>query len=232
MTTNRKLFYGCLGILLAACVFGPGSAWAQGAPCVIPINPDGSVTLPPEGCAYQTPTQIHALLDGLPDGTVIHVGASHGSFLCESRLEQGCTLGGGSLGGTIETSSSTVTLTFDDNNGWTRTAVVPADFEVHTGQQYATQSNFPTRMVRLSGSISFANDPDFAEISISAGSAAGFPGDGYTFINHLGNGKAELSSEFNLGGTMHFVGTPGGRLQGVSATFDFDTVVAAQDDCN
>jgi hypothetical protein len=229
---SKRNFFLIVGLMLV--VTAPAmAAVATGEPCVVPINPDGSVTLPPEGCAYQSPDDIHVLLKDLPDGTVIHVGASHGHWLCDDKgRETPCTLGGGDLGGRIETWSSTVTLSFSDPGGsWQRTVDLPVDFEVHTGQMSPGQTQFPTLMKNLQGSQVLTGDADFATLEVFAGKNNGFEGDGFTFINNLGNGNAQVDSSFHLGGKLHLVGTPGGRFQGLDATFDFVTDVVAEGPC-
>ena len=40
-------------------------------PCIVPEDSTGSVSLPPEGCAYLSPTEVHMIIDGLPAGTEI-----------------------------------------------------------------------------------------------------------------------------------------------------------------
>ena len=222
------------GLVLGICLLATSAVYA--ADCVVPFNPDGSVTLPPAGCEYQSPADIHVILDSLPDGTVVHVGATHGYFLCNAPRgaaegKNPCTLGGGQLGGQIETSASTVKLTFSDDDGWSRTVFVSADFEVHTAQADATQKAFETQMNNLQGTAA-PGDVDFAKIEIIAGSDAGFPGKGFTRITDLGGGQAKVDSFFDLGGTMRIVGTPGGRFDGVDAVFDFQTTVVAQDECD
>jgi hypothetical protein len=225
-----------IALLLGICLLLGSAAYAAPAapsePCKVPYNPDGSVTLPPEGCGYQTDEDFHAILEDLPDGTVIHVKGIHGRFACDHRKwNKGCTLGGGELGGQIETASSNIKLTFSDEEGWSRTVYVPVDFEVHTGQADPDQSSFPTLMTQLVGSAN-PGDADFQSIQIVAGSNNGFEGDGFTNIENLGNGYAQVDSEFNLSGTLHIVGTPDGRFDGVDGTFDFATTVSAQDECD
>lgn len=219
-------------LLLGICLLVGSTAFAQDPPCVIPFNPDGSVTLPPEGCGYEAAINaIHVLLDTMPDDTIIYVDAFHGSFLCDHKQELPCTLGGGQLGGQIETASSTVKLSFSDSDGWSRTVYVPVDFEVHTGQVNPDQASFPTLMTQLVGTAT-PGDADFASIQIVAGSDYGYEGNGFTKIENLDNGYAQLDSHFDLSGTMNIVGTPGGRFDGVNGSFEFSTTVIAQDECD
>ncbi len=221
-----------IGWIMAVCFLATAAVAVAADPCVLPINPDGSVSLPPEGCEYQSPDDIHALLKGLPSGTVIHVGASHGAFLCDKR-EQGCTLGGGALGGQIETASSTVELTITDpSDNWSRTIPVAVEFEVHTAQTYPKQKEFDTVMYQLSGSVAPGSDADFALIEIVSGAQNGFEGRGYTMIGNLGNNTAQVESYFHLSGTIHIVGTPTSeKFKNVDAVFEFETRMEAQGDC-
>ena len=90
-------------------------------PCTVPDNGGGTVTLPPAGCDYLSPHDVHEIIDGLPAGTTIELGAIHKDFICHvPAAEPGllvpaprpiATRPGGSLGGEKECSDSTLTLT-------------------------------------------------------------------------------------------------------------------------
>ena len=67
----------------------PGAAAAD--PCVVPDDGSGTVTLPPAGCEYLSPDDVHMIIDGLPAGTTIELAPIHKDFICfeQSGL---CTL--------------------------------------------------------------------------------------------------------------------------------------------
>ena len=62
-------------LLFAAGLSAVLTAGALGAPCVVPDDGTGTVTLPPPGCGYLSPSDVHMIIDGLPPGTTIEVGA-------------------------------------------------------------------------------------------------------------------------------------------------------------
>ena len=72
------------------------SPLAMAQPCVVPDNGGGTVDLPPPGCNYLSPDDVHMIIDGLPAGTTINVSAEHNEFFNVIRNP------GGSLGGEIE----------------------------------------------------------------------------------------------------------------------------------
>ena len=95
---------------------------ASGAPCVVPDNGSGTVDLPPTGCEYLSPNEVHEIIDGLPSGVTIELAAIHKDFICDPRpgavqecsepLPEGeCEKEGGSLGGKIECRDTTLELT-------------------------------------------------------------------------------------------------------------------------
>ena len=58
------------------------SAMSAADPCVLPEGPPGTVTLPPDGCEYLSPDEVHMILDTLPPGTTIELAAIHKDFIC------------------------------------------------------------------------------------------------------------------------------------------------------
>ena len=73
---NRRNVF-CTG-LLATTVFAL-PAIAQVPACVEP-DAGGTVVLPPPGCAYVSPQEVHMIIAGLPPGTTIEVGVEHMKF--------------------------------------------------------------------------------------------------------------------------------------------------------
>ena len=60
-------------ILLLPCL-------ASADPCDVPEGPPGTITLPPDGCGYLSPADVHVILDDLPPGTTIEIGVEHKEF--------------------------------------------------------------------------------------------------------------------------------------------------------
>ena len=73
-------------------------------PCVVPDNGTGTVSLPPQGCGYVSPQDLHQIINGLPPGTQVNIGAEHERFFNVTSTP------GGSLGGEVETFNSDLRL--------------------------------------------------------------------------------------------------------------------------
>jgi len=70
-------------------------AGPAGNPCVVADDGSGTVTLPPEGCEYLSPQDVHMIIDGLPvttPPTTIELGLAHRGFFC-SVCEGGANSG-------------------------------------------------------------------------------------------------------------------------------------------
>ena len=67
-------------MLTTACLALSGTASAD--PCNAPDNGTGTVTLPPDGCDYLSPTDVHVIINGLPPGTTIELAPIHRDFIC------------------------------------------------------------------------------------------------------------------------------------------------------
>jgi len=50
-----------------------GQALVLTPPCVVPDNGGGTVTLPPAGCNYLSPSDVHEIINGLPAGTTVQL---------------------------------------------------------------------------------------------------------------------------------------------------------------
>ena len=127
-----------------------GEPIETGNPCTVVDNGTGTVTLPPIGCEYLSPNEVHMILDDLPAGTTIELAAIHKDFIClggqgsvpcSLPLPPGtCEAPGGSLGGNVDCSDSTAELTISGTgalSSFSRTIFVPLGMEVHTGPRTA-----------------------------------------------------------------------------------------------
>ena len=73
--------------------------------CIVP-NDGGTVDLPPAGCDYLSPNDVHMIIDGLPPNTEIHLAPIHSQIFCKEQnnvcsFPPGveCEQPGGDLGG-------------------------------------------------------------------------------------------------------------------------------------
>jgi hypothetical protein len=208
-----------LGLALAA-----GAAYAQTnntAPCIMPDNGTGTVTLPPTHCGYISPERLHLIIKGLPPGTVIVLQPTHHEFFCRNGV---CNFPGGPLGGEVENFDSIATFKLSvsssgnaTNNplaGWTRTVSVPLAVQTATAPRTpgAQVQTFKTDMQRIQGSIT--NDPDFDLFEVVGGTANGFPSPGNTTLTRQADGTFKVDSSFDVGYQIRFIGAPGGKLAG------------------
>jgi hypothetical protein len=126
---SRCIFAAAFGLFLAP-------SFSSALPCVQP-DAGGTVFLPPAGCPYLSPTQVHMIINGLPPGTTIQVGAQHRDFFNITHMP------GGSLFGEIETFTSQLALQLDGTgmlSGFHRTKFIQVDFETNTGASNIGQS--------------------------------------------------------------------------------------------
>src|SRR6185436_3785486 len=163
----------------------PTAPLVQPPSCVVADNGFGTVTLPPAGCDYLSPSDVHEIIDGLPPGTTVELTGIHREFVC-NRGSNGtppgvcdfvpspaCEQPGGALGGNEECSDSTLQLSLHGTGtlaGWDRTIQLPVAFETHVGPRTpgAPMQSFPTDMFRLQGQLP-PGDPDFDLLRITAG---------------------------------------------------------------
>ncbi|HYO14881.1 MAG TPA: hypothetical protein VE685_16940 [Thermoanaerobaculia bacterium] len=211
-------------LVVAGLALAAGAAYAQPLPpeCEVPPNTSGTVTLPPPGCEYLTGDQVHLIINGLPQGTVIVLDPIHERFICEVQGGGGdCGSPGGNLGGEREIFGSTLRLRMSGTgalSGWSRTIPLSANCETHTGPQTAgaTTDTFATDMHRLEGTLT--NDPDFAYLHVVAGTGNGLPSPGSTTVTLQPDGTYKVDSHFNIRYRITFQGAPGGRLDGFGGT--------------
>lgn len=220
--TKRANLQALAAFLAAMAVAGLVAAAPPPQPCVVPDNGTGTVTLPPQGCGYVSPAQVHLIIAGLPPGTTIIVGANHGRFLCPNP-QSGCTIPGGTLGGDVEVFNSSLQLHLSGTGalaGFDRTINLPAQCETHTGPRKAGAhvQKFDTQMYKLQGEIS--GDPDFQSLRIVAGGAFGLDSPGITRLKARKNGTFEVDSFFDIHYQIEFVGNPEGRLKGLGGVTD------------
>lgn len=222
----RLMTIVAFGLILMA-----GTAQAQD-PCFAPNNGMGTVSLPPAGCQYLSPDDVHEIINGLPAGTEIILAPIHTDFLCKRQGQ--CGTPGGTLGGEIENFGSTAVFQLTGTGalaGWNRLVSIPLSTETHTGkrQNGAAVQSFPTDMVRIQGAI--FNDPDFQSLEIVGGTANGFPSPGQTTLTLQPNGTYLVDSSFKVGFAIRFVGTPGGRLGGLGGTTQGSVTMKAYKKC-
>jgi len=206
-----------LGLVLAA-----GAVHAQNA-CNQPDNGTGTVTLPPAGCEYLSPDQVHAIINGLPPGTTIILKPIHKEFICRQTTGLPCNSPGGPLGGEVENFNSVAVFQVSGTGalaGWTRTLTVPLTVQVATAPRSpgATVQDFDTDMLRIQGGIS--NDPDFASFQVVGGTDNGFPSPGHTTLTRQADGSFRVDSKFQVGYQIKFVGTDSGKLSGFGGATD------------
>ena len=215
-------------------------------PCVVADNGTGTVTLPPQGCDYLSPDEVHEIIDGLPPGTTIELDPIHMDFICEQPgalcslpIPAGeCEMPGGSLGGHGDCFESTLDLTVTgtgDLAGFNRHLWVPISCEVHTGPRNPGDpvQSFANDMYRMQGEL--FGDPDFCTFRVTGGTDYGLPGPGQTTLTRLPSGDFAVDSFFDITYQIEFAGCPGSQLEGMAgtttATIRMETTVAQQPAC-
>jgi hypothetical protein len=210
------------------------SALTRGAgnPCEVPNN-GGTVVLPPAGCDYLSPDDVHRILDGLPAGTTIEFAPIHQNFICNKQgvppvpcssfIPPGfCEAPGGGLGGQHDCFNSTISMALNGTGtlaGWNRTIDIPLACEVNTAPRTPGQpvQSFDTEMFRSQGQLP-PGDPDFDLLRITAGSGNGLPSPGHTTLTQLPGGNWAVDSFFDITYRIDFVGHPGGHVGGMSGS--------------
>ena len=143
---------------------------ALAQPCEVPDNGSGTVDLPPDGCAYLSPNDVHEIIDGLPPGTTIRLDPIH------SRFFNSLVIPGGPLGGATETFDSFIDFQVTgtgDLAGFNRLLSIQVQCQTATAPRANGQAvqSFDTEMVQLTGSL--VGDPDFQSLTITGGNVVG-----------------------------------------------------------
>ncbi|MEK6799186.1 MAG: hypothetical protein AABZ12_09500 [Planctomycetota bacterium] len=236
-----------LALLVGGASLTPRIAEGQ---CSVPDNGGGTVTLPPAGCDYLSPQDVHRIIDGLPAGTTIELAPIHRDFICRAGTPGGgicsfqtlvdCDEPGGSLGGEKECRDSTLSLDLKGTGalaGWVRPMQIPVSFETHTAPRMPGDpvQSFDTDLFRLFGEINNIGDPDFDLLRIAGGTDFGMPSPGHTTLARLPGGNWAVDSFFDITYRIDFVGAPGGPVAGLTgsttATIRMRTVTDPQACC-
>lgn len=204
---------------------GSLAATEQDNPCVVTDDGSGTVRLPPDGCEYLSPDEVHEIIDGLPPGTTIELAPIHKSFICDRQGEVcstlippgECEIPGGTQGGHLDCFESQLAMELrgtGDLSTYSRTLQLPVSCEVHTGPRNPGDpvQNFPTDMVRLHGEL--FGDPDFCLLRVRGGTDFGLPSPGHTTLTRLPGGDWHVDSFFDITYEIEFQGCPGGPLDG------------------
>lgn len=219
-----------LAFVALALVLAGGAVYAQN-PCFQPDNGTGTVTLPPAGCEYLSPDQVHMIIDGLPPGTTIILKPIHQDFIC--RKLGACGTPGGPLGGEVEDFTSKAVFQLSGTGalaGWSRTVTVSnVAVKVASGPRTlgASVQTIKTDMQAIQGSLS--GDPDFAFFEIVGGTANGYSSPGQTVLTKTSAGTFRVDSKFKVGYRIRFEGAAGGRLAGYGGTTEGTVNMSAVD---
>jgi hypothetical protein len=173
---------------------------------------------------YLSPNDVHHILDGLPPGTEISIGAEHRDFFNITRGPDPLN-----PGGEIENFNSALTMSIKliDSN----TQAVLHDFGQKTMQTQdqtridprnpnAPFQSFDTEMLGIQGQIinPGSGDPDFDLLRITAGTAFGMPSPGHTTLTQVGPNQWDVDSFFDIMYRIDFIGRTPGPLAGMSGS--------------
>ena len=206
-------------------------AGAGSDPCVVPDDTTGTITLPPPGCEYLSPEEVHQILDGLGGGATIELAAIHKDFICEQGPTGGfpgcpppglCEDDGGDLGGKTDCFISSVDLTINGTGTlgtFSRNITLwPVAVQVQTGPRTPGDQvqSFDTKIEFLEGEL--FGDPDFCTLKITAGTGFGLPSPGQTTLTKLPSGDFVVDSFFDITYQIDYQGCPGSQLDGLGGT--------------
>ncbi len=203
---------------------------AAADPCVV-TGGTGTVVLPPAGCDYLSPDEVHVIIDGLPPGTTIELAPIHKNFICGGDGSQvpcstlippgECETAGGGLNGNVDCFNSTLDLQATGTGlleGYNRLISIPVSCEVHTGPRTPGDivQSFNTDFFSLSGQIT--GDPDFDLLRVTGGTANGMPSPGHTTLVMMTPNQWSIDSFFDISYEIEFVGATGSLLEGFAGT--------------
>lgn len=232
---GRARRFGAAVVCVAAGVSWLLAGAAAADPCAVSDNGSGTVTLPPIGCEYLSPSEVHEIINGLPSGTTIEFDVAHKDFICGRGQSYyagtcsvlippgACETNGGTLGGMVDCFDSTAEIHVTGTGtlaGFERTLLVPLAVEVHTAPRTPGDvvQSFDADLFNMQGEIT--GDPDFDLLQIVAGDNQGLPSPGHTKLMRLGAPGSDFSvaSHFDVGYQISFVGATGSVLDGLSGT--------------
>ena len=190
--------------------------------CYALDNGAGTVSFPPDPCAYTSPNEVYMIIDGLPPGTTIELTPVHKAFYCLDTGEIGPCQGtpGGTLGGEVHDFGMIIVLKAvgtGELDGWERTLILDAQSQIHSGPHNPGDpvQTFDTDWFSMAGVLN-PGDPDFAVLQLVAGTGFGLPSPGATTLTDLGNGYFHVDSFFDITYQIAFEGAPGGALEGLA----------------
>ncbi len=201
-----------------------GAAAALPPACTVPDNGTGTIFLPPTGCAYLSPDEVHLILDGLPPGSTIELAPIHKDFICrDAGGGESCVVDDGDpTNGETELFDSTLEFEMRGTGilaGFQRTITIPnvvALVQSGPRQPGNLVQGFDTEMMQLQGQIT--GDPDFDLLQVTAGTGYGLPSPGHTTLTSLPGGNWAVDSFFDITYRIDFVGAPGGPFGGQSGS--------------
>jgi len=187
-------------------------------PCVLP-NAGGTIDLPPDGCGYVSPFDLHMMMQGMPFGTEVHIRSEHRYFFPSLRARSAFSPS------TIETFDSELAMRVTGTGLLAGTncdlKMRPLEVVVESQPTQLGQAvqDFDTDMKSLTGTLSSDTTCNlFQSLSVTAGSDHGLPSPGHVHLEQRPDGTFDVQSSFDVMVTMSFVGKPGSVLEGMSGS--------------